>query len=211
MQKVRIDIIGQKFGRLTVLKYAYTKKKVAYWECRCDCGNIKIVRGAQLKNGAVKSCGCLRKETTKKTKAIHNKHGSRLYKIWQGMKGRCFTPTNTKYKDYGARGITVCDEWLDFQNFYDWAVKNGYSDGLTIERIDVNGDYEPSNCRWATNKEQSLNKRNTVKIEIDGKVKTLTEWAEYTGIPRNTIYMRYRRGHRGKDLIKPIEHNKVAF
>lgn len=153
MKKVRIDITGQKYGRLTVLSYAYTKNKVAFWKCKCDCGNEKIVRGSHLKNGSIKSCGCFRKEVTGKKATVHGKYGSRLYRIWKGIKGRCFNPSNSKYPIYGGRGITVCNEWLEYEPFYEWAMKNGYKEDLTIERIDVNGNYEPSNCTWVTEKE----------------------------------------------------------
>lgn len=158
------DLTGQHFGRLTVISYAGTNKyNRSMWNCVCSCGNRKVVDSNSLQKGATRSCGCLDREAhiTSPNRKTHGKHNTRLYRIWKAMKNRCFNAnTNDFQKWYGGRGIVVCDEWKNnFQAFYDWAINNGYSDNLSIDRINVDGNYEPSNCRWATAAEQAHNKR----------------------------------------------------
>ncbi len=136
----------------------------------------------------------LQKELTSKRTKIHGKRHTKLYYVWRGIKTRCYNKHSKKYDVYGWRGIAVCDEWRnDFMNFYDWAINNGYKDGLTIDRIDVDGNYEPSNCRWATQKQQQRNRRNNRKVTINGETHCLTEWCEILGINNKTVYSRISR------------------
>ena len=187
MSKV-IDITGQRFGRLTVLKFDRQDSFRQYmWTCKCDCGNVVSIRGYSLRSGNTQSCGCIQKETTIKFRQTHGQKKTRLYNTWQSMKQRCSTPSVSCYKYYGGRGIKVCEEWQKFEPFYHWAINNGYADNLTIDRINVNGNYEPSNCRWITLKEQQMNTRRNHYITLNGETKTLKEWAEQLGINHTTL------------------------
>lgn len=150
------DISGKTFGKITVISFYGSKNNRALWNCKCECGAECICDSHSLLEGRISSCGC-----GKKTHNLqHGMSGTRLYRIWAGMKTRCENPSADNYKYYGERGISVCKEWReDFDSFARWALKSGYKDSLTIDRINVNGNYEPKNCRWVTMAEQNKNKR----------------------------------------------------
>ena len=190
---------GEKFNRLTVIAFHHIKTYIKlngnndyrdYYLCKCDCGTLTIVDKNSLKTGNTKSCGCLDNQI--KTK--HGLFGTRIYNIWSRMKQRCNNKKNQQYKNYGGRGIKYCQEWNNFEKFYEWSKNNGYAENLTIDRIDVNGNYEPTNCRFITIKEQNRNKRNNVKIYYNGQEKCISEWAELFGIKKGLLYGRLKRG-----------------
>lgn len=191
------DLTGQKFGLLTVVGLADTETRKTYWVCRCDCGNMKTVRSDSLLCGAIKSCGCLKKKQDKVNLVKNHRHkmsGTRIYLEWQGMKARCYNKSDARYADWGGRGITVCDQWKNsFEAFYEWAMENGYQKELSIDRIDNNGNYCPENCRWATPKEQSRNRRSNVNITIGNSTRTLTEWCEIFHVDYANVSAKYRR------------------
>lgn len=204
------DLSGQKFGRLTVRKF-YGKDKYSHnlWLCDCECGGVAVVDTSALTGGKTTSCGCWQIESTIQRSSTHGKTHERLYRIYAHMKDRCYLSTSKTYADYGGRGVTICNEWLnDFQAFYDWAIANGYNDDLTIDRIDVNGNYEPSNCRWATMKEQANNRRITLKHTYKGITHTLPEWEEITGINYAHLYVAYRHGKGDLDRLLDKYTNK---
>lgn len=160
-----IDLTGQRFGRLTVIERAENNKAGrARWLCRCDCGKYITVTGVDLRTGNTKSCSCLKTARLIKQSTTHGESKTRLFQIWCNMRNRCYNPNVTRYDDYGGRGITVCDEWLhDFTAFRNWALSSGYSDELTLDRIDNDKGYSPDNCRWATWHEQRMNQRRMAK------------------------------------------------
>jgi hypothetical protein len=182
------NISNQRFGRLIVIKLSHVKNRKSYWLCKCDCGNEKIVRSDCLKRDQVKSCGCLQYEH-----AIikHNLSKTKIYHVWAGMKDRCLNENNKAYKHYGERGVTVCEEWQkDFMSFYNWSMQNGYEEGLSVDRINNNGNYEPSNCRWVDMKSQCNNHRRNVLITFDGKTQNIQQWANELNIKHSTLYGR---------------------
>lgn len=187
------DLTGQKFALLTVINRVKNDAKgKAYWECLCDCGNTTVVSGSNLRNGAVKSCGCLRH----KEKNTHHLSNTRLYRIWNAMIQRCNNQEHWAYKYYGKKGIKVCKEWEnDFLAFYKWAIKNGYSETLTIDRIDNAKDYFPQNCRWVDRKTQSNNRIFCKMIEYNGKTQSLMQWCEELNLNYKRVHSRlYRLG-----------------
>ena len=211
------NLVGMKFGRLTVMDRESPKSKKAkgLWVCKCECGNVIKVNTSDLKSGNTTSCGCKRKETLRQLRTKHGESNTRLYNVWSDMKKRCYNTKNVDYKNYGGRGITVCDEWMDFQNFYEWAIANGYDETAprgqcTIDRIDVDGCYEPENCRWVDRYIQMNNKRNNRILTYNGESHTLAEWCEIVNIPYNCLKSRLNKLHWSveKTLTTPTR-NKI--
>lgn len=189
----RKDISNQRFGRLVAIRPNGKQGSGYKWLCKCDCGNEITTKSSSLLRGLTKSCGCLRKDTTSKRFTKHNGRFEHLYTIYCSMKSRCQNSKNEHYKFYGGKGIKVCDEWkTDYSNFREWALKNGYSPELSIDRIDVNGNYEPNNCRWVTKQEQANNKTNNDFIEYQGEIHTIAEWARIKGLSYYSLYQRIK-------------------
>lgn len=187
------DLTGQRFGRLVVKEYAGKNNlQRTQWRCQCDCGNETVVVAGSLMRGLTQSCGCYHREVVHAMGVTHGDSATRLYKTWLSMKYRCCTPTCKDYDMYGGRGITVCEEWMQYERFRDWALSNGYDDSQTIDRIDVDGDYEPSNCRWVDMNYQANNKRSNYVIEYDGRTMTATQWSREVGISADVIKYRIR-------------------
>lgn len=195
MKKVKNDLTGQRFGRLKVIGVDDRNTRKTYYLCECDCGTVKSIRSDGLLSGAVKSCGCLKREQDEINldRTTHNMSSTRLYQIWQGMRGRCYNKHDPRYERYGGRGITVCDEWQEFSRFYDWSVNNGYQKNLTIDRINNDEGYRPDNCRWATNETQANNRESNIKITIGNATRTLTQWCEIFQVDYRTTLSRYNR------------------
>lgn len=195
-----------RFGRLTVVEKAESHisksgLKKGQWICKCDCGNTVKVITNNLTNGNSKSCGCLNLENIINRNTTHGERHTRLYGVWTNIKSRCYSESNSRYKNYGGRGISMCDEWKSsFENFSKWAYANGYDESAkfgecTIDRIDVNGNYCPENCRFVNAKSQSNNRTNTYYLTIDGETHSLSEWSDITGIKYHTIFTRINKLH----------------
>lgn len=209
-----IDRVGQRFGRLVVTSFAGVLPGwIKLWECRCDCGNAVTVRANNLTNGTTKSCGCLKMEILIQRSTKHgltggHGHYTRPYRIWLNIRRRCLSKKCQDWKFYGGRGITVCNEWDDYAVFFAWSMANGYEKHLTIERVENNKGYSPDNCKWATRKVQSNNRRSNHNIEFKGQVKTLQQWAEEIGMAYTAILGRINRGWPiEKALLTPINTN----
>lgn len=186
-----IDLTGQRFGSLLVIErtadyISPSGNKTARWLCKCVCGCTTSVNGTDLRRGT-KSCGCLQKKASKEYHTKHGKCNTRLYRIWKGIIVRCTNPKHHSYKLYGAKGITVCDEWRKFESFLKWSVANGYNDALSIDRIDNSQGYCPSNCRWTTTTVQANNTSRNHYVTFRGETHTLIEWSRITGISYNTL------------------------
>ena len=184
-----LDLTGQRFGKLVVVKEAERIRNKHAWECKCDCGNVTFVPTESLRSGNTKSCGCLSK--------THGGSKTRLYVVWLRMMDRCYRPKTERYKNYGGRGIRVCNDWHKFENFRSWAMQNGYDPNAkkfvcTLDRIDVNGDYGPSNCKWSTAKEQSQNTTRSHIINVNGESMTISQASEKYGISSATIWARIK-------------------
>ena len=198
-RKPAADLSGQRFGKLVAIERVNQKGERPKWLCKCDCGNEKVVSSCGLLNGRTKSCGCLTSEKNIERSTTHGCTKSRLYRVWIGMKSRCENDKRECYKNYGGRGISVCEGWKDFSVFREWALSTGYDETAahgvcTLDRIDVNGDYCPENCRWVTMKTQCRNKRGNRFIEFNGDRKTVAEWSEITGMEYNTLLRRINAG-----------------
>lgn len=193
MKKYR-NLTNQKFGRLTAIKMIKRENHKTYWLFKCECGNEIVIPFTYVTTGDCKSCGCYRKEKCKdNAKRTHNMSKTRMYRIWTHMKKRCYDVNAQAYMNYGDRGIKVCNEWKNnFINFYNWAINNGYREDLSIDRIDVNGNYEPSNCRWATIKEQNNNMRRNHWIYYNDEKLTMKQFSEKYNIPYDLVKNRIR-------------------
>ncbi len=209
----RINLISKKFGRLTVLyKVGVKKNRDAQWFCACECGKTIVASQSNLIRAKTKSCGCLRDEMTRARTMTHGKSKTRLYNTWTHMRQRCEKPRCHDYPDYGGRGISVCSEWTNsFEAFWDWAIDHGYDNNLSLDRIDVDGNYEPSNCRWATIATQNNNLRRNRKLTYNGVTRTMSEWAKHLGISYTTLKSRIVREHWAPDraLTEPV-HKQSA-
>lgn len=205
-----IDLKNIRSGKLVALRPTEKRRSSGYiiWECRCDCGNVCYADSYQIKNSLKKSCGCSRCDNIIQSNISRSKYPQevrkeRLYRIWKGMYSRTHYKSQAQYKDYGERGIIICPEWEnDFLTFREWALNNGYSDDLTIDRIDVNGNYEPDNCRWIPKCEQTKNQRSNIIIEYNGEKHIASEWADICGIPHSTLYKRINKGYDTEHLLK---------
>jgi len=201
-----IDLSGQRLGMLQVLhRGPQSKDNRATWVCKCDCGVEKSIRSKYLVAGTARSCGCQRYATT------HGMTKTKAYQSWQCMKSRCDKPSNVRYSEYGGRGVTYCDRWKSFENFYA-DMGEPPTPKHTLDRKEVNGNYEPDNCRWATQKEQANNRRNNVFVEWQGQRMTVTQLAERTGFPLSNLRHRLKRGWSVEDAISyPLERPKVPI
>ena len=198
------DLTGQKFNRLTVI--GIESRNPLKWLCRCDYGTLHAVRPCNLTTGKVKSCGCLNREGNPK----HNMSNTRLYRIYAGIKRRCYNEHDCAFPRYGGRGMTMCDEWKnDFMAFYKWAIANGYRETLTIDRIDNSQGYSPENCRWVDDYVQSNNRRNCIMFTHNGKTQTVKQWCVELGLNYGSVHSRIRRGWSVDDAILHMEDARI--
>lgn len=203
-----IDLSKKRYGRLTVLERDLKSPyKGTYWKCKCDCGCLTSVKSGNLKNGLVKSCGCLKHESHN----THHKSDTKLYKIWRGMLNRCYNQKTKSYKNYGGRGIIICDNWKNsFEAFYNWAINNGYCEGLSIERINNNKNYCPENCKWIPLGEQARNRRKNYSFTISGITKDLADWCKQYNMNYYLVHNRIYKlnWYVEKALITPCNTTK---
>lgn len=200
MKKKQLDITGMKFNLLTAIEFVSIGNEYQYfWKFKCDCGNFKIIKKSPVTRGITRSCGCIRKEEAKKATKTHGLTNSRIYKTWDGMIQRCTNPKTPSYKWYGARGISVCKDWFVFENFY--KDMGDRPIGMSLDRINNDGNYEPLNCKWSTSKEQALNKRTTVKVKFNGASVSLSELCKNFSIKYSVVKKRLGRGWSLNDAL----------
>lgn len=216
----RVDLTGRRFGYLTAIKPTrMTKDHSQLWLCRCDCGNFKEVEARYLKRNRPHNCGCMTKKLQNSRNKTHGASGTRLYYVWRSIRYRCERESSSEYPSYGGRGISVCAEWRDsFPAFQEWALSNGYDENAprgecTIDRIDVDGDYEPSNCRFVSIEAQANNRRNNRYVIVNGVTRTVSEWCRENGLSRATVDSRLKMGWEPARAVtaKPLgKREKVA-
>lgn len=204
-----VDLTGCKFGKLSVIERADNRRNRVHWLCECDCGKRVIVQSSQLRTGHTRSCGCLLDGSFN---IAHGMTHTRLYRMWATMKQRCCDPNSSGYYKYGAKGVTVCEDWKFFEPFMKWALSNGYTDKLSIDRIDNSKGYCPENCRFVTMRDQQNNRTNNVYIEIDGTVHTLAEWCRIYDLKYSIVQHRIQRrklSHKDAILTVLAEKKKL--
>lgn len=202
-----IDLTGQRFGRLVVIEKAPRDgTHSTKWVCKCDCGNIAIVRGEYMKNGTTKSCGCYNEDVRSMKHYIHGLTQHPIWRTYHHILSRCYNERVPKYNLYGGRGIVMCDEWKnDFMSFYNWSILNGWKPGLSIDRIDNDGNYCPENCRWADDLTQQNNRGNNKNLTYNGKTQTMSQWAREFNMSISTLYYRIKHGWSVEDaLLTPV-------
>ena len=188
------DRIGHNYGRLTVVGGPTLRNRKTYWQCKCECGNTSMVSAANLSSGSSKSCGCLQRELLAARTKTHNGTHDSLYAVWAMMKQRCLNTNATGFRNYGGRGITICDEWHDYASFRDWAIPHGYDPRLQLDRIDNESGYCPGNCRWVHPLVNANNRRNNVVIEHGGESLTAAQWSRRLGGNKTLVSTRLKAG-----------------
>lgn len=201
---------GDKNNRFTTIKFLHRDNRGAeVWLFKCDCGNYREKNPWYVYSGKTKSCGCLALEIRKTTRRkTHGMSKTRIYHIWKGMRQRCNNPNTSYYYVYGGKGIKICDEWQSFENFYEWSMKNGYDDKLSIDRIDNDKDYSPDNCRWSTGLQQANNKSINHYETYNGETHTIAEWARLYDINLGTLSSRLQTGMSIENALKMKKHEK---
>lgn len=208
--RARTDLIGARFGRWTVVSFGRMVNHRRRFVCRCDCGTVKEVNPQDLRNGRSVSCGCYSREAVTERTTVHGMSYSPIYRVWSDMKRRCYNKNEPEYINYGARGIAVCPEWKDsFEAFYRDMGERPFR-GATLDRINNDGNYEPVNCRWVTNKENNRNKRKHRMITHNGETLCSAEWAEKCGIEPRLFRGRLNRGWSMEEAMMPVKHRSAA-